>query len=144
MNEPTLDAYLGVLREHVTSTGEWVMLRSLGASPLRDREVVGALLELLLTWKARKVRREKVRARVAGRLRCLQDPQATAERVLAVLAEAGVMVRSEHGRKERGYVDIAARPPYVLLELVPVLARCVSAASTVPSAAPRVLVYAGT
>lgn len=123
MDEATLDAYLGVLRDHVSVEGERVTLLALSALPERERGLVASLLELLLTWKARKVRREKVRARVAGRLRQLEDPQASAERVLTVLAGAGVLVPSELDRKGRGYFDITARPPDKLLGLAPALAR---------------------
>lgn len=125
MDEPTLAAYLQALREHVATPGAQVRLLPLVALPAAERAVVSDLLELLLTWKARKVRREKVHARVSGRLRRLEDPPAAAERVLAVLAAAGVLSRSELDRKERAYFAVEARPPSLLLSLVPALARAV-------------------
>lgn len=125
MDEPTLAAYLQALGEHVASAGAQVWLLPLVALPTAERAVVSNLLELLLTWKARKVRWEKVRARVSGRLWRLEDPPAAAERVLAVLAAAGVLSRSELDRKARAYFAIEARPPSLLLSLVPALMRAV-------------------
>lgn len=126
MNDAALSLYLRALRRHVTVRGEQVALASLEAVPEGERAATAALLELLFTWKARKVRWPKVVARVVGRLKRLRvsDPQAVAERLLAVLVEADVLTLLPEGaHKERRYYAVRTRPPAALLRLAPVLAR---------------------